>query len=149
MSMLSSQINELRKVAFSIQGNLGRCLYRRKDADEMRKVSDLLFEAADTIESMRDKLQESYSQVSEQGKHENGGGGEAVYEYEMRILCAEIERQERIIEEQAERIWELEKLVTKVCNEYADAHCCDKAPWDYQLEEVDSRLAELGLEAKR
>lgn len=57
MSMLSAQCAELREAARSIQGNLGRCLYRRKDVDEMQKVSDLLFEAADTIISLRDRLQ--------------------------------------------------------------------------------------------
>ena len=58
MSMSSSQTDELREAAFNIQGNLGRCLYRRKDVDEMRKVSDLLFEAADTIEGLRDRPKE-------------------------------------------------------------------------------------------
>ena len=49
---MSYETTELREAARSIQGNLGRCLYRRKDVDEMQKVSDLLFEAADTIESI-------------------------------------------------------------------------------------------------
>ena len=57
MSMLDSQIKELREVAFSIQGSLGRCRYRRKDVDEMQKISGMLFEAADTIENLRDRLQ--------------------------------------------------------------------------------------------
>ena len=56
MSMLNEQIKELREAARNIQGKLGRCLYRRKDVDEMQKVSGLLFEAADTIESLRDRL---------------------------------------------------------------------------------------------
>jgi len=55
--MADNRTTELREAARSIQGNLGRCLYRHKDVDEMRKVSDLLFEAASTIESLRDRLQ--------------------------------------------------------------------------------------------
>lgn len=50
--MTDNRTTELREAARSIQGNLGRRLYRRKDVDEMQKVSDLLFEAADTIESI-------------------------------------------------------------------------------------------------
>ena len=57
MSMLGEQVKELREAARNIQGNLGRCLYRRKDVDEMQQVSGMLFEAADTIESLRDRLQ--------------------------------------------------------------------------------------------
>ena len=57
MSMLDEQIKELREAARNIQGNLGRCLYRRKDVDEMQQVSGMLFEAADTIEGLRDRLQ--------------------------------------------------------------------------------------------
>lgn len=57
MSMLTMQIDELRKAARNIQGNLGRCCYRRKDVNEMQQVSDMLREAADTIESLRDRLQ--------------------------------------------------------------------------------------------
>ena len=57
MSMLGSQIKELREAARNMQGNLGRCLYRRRDVDEMQQVSVMLFEAADTIESLRDRLQ--------------------------------------------------------------------------------------------
>ena len=57
MSMLDEQIKELREAARNIQGNLGRCLYRRKDVDEMQQVSGMLFEAADTIEAQRNKLQ--------------------------------------------------------------------------------------------
>lgn len=52
MSMLGEQIKELRKAAFNIQGKLGRCRYRRKDVDEMQQISGMLFEAADTIESL-------------------------------------------------------------------------------------------------
>jgi hypothetical protein len=48
----------LREAARNIQGNLGRCLYRRKDVDEMQQVSGMLFEAADTIENLRGRLQE-------------------------------------------------------------------------------------------
>lgn len=55
--MLTMQIDELRKAARNIQGNLGRCYYRRKDIDEMHQVSDMLREAANTIESLRDRLQ--------------------------------------------------------------------------------------------
>ena len=96
MSMLGEQVKELREAARNIQGKLGRCLYRRKDVDEMQQVSDMLFEAADTIESLRDRLQEegdalrdyhasqiaaeaerrlheSYGQYPEQVKRENGG----------------------------------------------------------------------------
>lgn len=57
MSMLGEQIKELREAARNIQGNLGRCLYRRKDVDEIQQVSGMLFEAADTIEDLRDRLQ--------------------------------------------------------------------------------------------
>ena len=57
MSMLGEQVKELREDAHNIQGNLGRCVYRRKDVDEMQQVSGMLFEAADTIESLRDRLQ--------------------------------------------------------------------------------------------
>lgn len=58
MSMLGEQIKELREAARNIQGKLGRCLYRRKDVDEMQQVSSMLFEAANTITSLRDRLQE-------------------------------------------------------------------------------------------
>ena len=58
MSMLGEQIKELREAARNIQGKLGRCLYRRKDVDEMQQVSGMLFEAANTIESLRNTLQE-------------------------------------------------------------------------------------------
>lgn len=54
MSMLGKQIKELREAAFGIQGDLGRCLYRRKDVDKMQKFSDLLFEAANTIERLQE-----------------------------------------------------------------------------------------------
>lgn len=57
MSMLTMQIDKLRKAARNIQGNLGRCCYRRKDVNEMQQVSDMLREAANTIESLRDRLQ--------------------------------------------------------------------------------------------
>ena len=56
MSMLGEQIKELREAARNIQGNLGRCLYRRKDVEEMQQVIGMLFEAADAIESLRDRL---------------------------------------------------------------------------------------------
>ena len=70
MSMLGSQINELRKAARNIQGKLGRCLYRRKDVDEMQQVSGMLFEAANTIESLQDRLQENECDVVKSyGKH--------------------------------------------------------------------------------
>lgn len=59
MSILSVQCDELRKAARNIQGNLGRCLYRRKDVDEMQQVSGMLFKAADAIESLRDRLQDA------------------------------------------------------------------------------------------
>ena len=52
MSMLGEQIKELRKAARNMQGKLGRCLYRRKDVDEMQQVSSLLLEAADTLEKL-------------------------------------------------------------------------------------------------
>ena len=71
MSMLGSQIKELREVAFSIQGSLGRCRYRRKDVDEMQKISGMLFKAADTIESLRDKLQAT-SETCEDVSTKNG-----------------------------------------------------------------------------
>lgn len=58
MSMLGEQIKELREAARNMQGKLGRCLYRRKDVDEMQQVSGMLFEAAGTIESLRNTLQE-------------------------------------------------------------------------------------------
>ena len=57
MSMLTMQIDKLRKAARNIQGNLGRCCYRRKDVNEMQQISDMLREAADTIESLRNRLQ--------------------------------------------------------------------------------------------
>ena len=57
MSMLNMQIKGLREAARNIQGKLGRCRYRRKDVDEMQQVSGMLFEAANTIESLRDRLQ--------------------------------------------------------------------------------------------
>lgn len=57
MSMLSSQIDELREAARNIQGKLGRCLYGRKDVDEMQQVSSMLREAADTILSLQERLQ--------------------------------------------------------------------------------------------
>ena len=57
MSMLTMQIDELRKAARNIQGNLGRHCYRRKDVNEMQQVSDMLRGAADTIESLRDRFQ--------------------------------------------------------------------------------------------
>ena len=57
MSMLGEQIKELREAARNIQGKLGRCLYGRKDVDEMQQVRGMLFEAADTIEGLRDRLQ--------------------------------------------------------------------------------------------
>lgn len=70
MSILGEQIKELREAARNIQGNLGRCLYRRKDADEMQQVSGMLFEAADTIESLRDRLQGCECDVVKSyGKH--------------------------------------------------------------------------------
>ena len=50
--MTDNRTIELREAARNIQGNLGRCLYRRKDVDEMQKVCDLLFGAADIIESI-------------------------------------------------------------------------------------------------
>jgi DNA-directed RNA polymerase subunit RPC12/RpoP len=49
MSISSIQINELREVARNIQGNLGRCLYRRQD----EQICDILFKAANTIESLQ------------------------------------------------------------------------------------------------
>ena len=59
MSMLTMQIDKLRKAARNIQGNLGRCCYRRKDVNEMQQISDMLREAADTIISLRDRLQDA------------------------------------------------------------------------------------------
>ena len=56
MSMLGEQIKELREAARNIQGKLGRCLYRRKDVDEMQQISGMLFEAADTIEVLRKQV---------------------------------------------------------------------------------------------
>lgn len=57
MSLLAAQVDELREAARNIQGKLGRCLYRRKDVDEMQQVSGMLFEAANTIEWLREKAQ--------------------------------------------------------------------------------------------
>jgi len=54
--MLGAKADELREAARNIQGNLGRRLYRRKDVDEMQQVSGMLFEAADTIESLQEKF---------------------------------------------------------------------------------------------
>ena len=65
MSILSAQCDELRKAARNIQGDLGRCLYRRKDVDKMLKFSDLLFEAANTIESLRQKIEDLEGMLGE------------------------------------------------------------------------------------
>ena len=60
-------IEKLREAAFNIQGKLGRCLYRRKDVDEMQQVSGMLFEAAYTIESLRDRLQAATLEERKEG----------------------------------------------------------------------------------
>ena len=77
MSMLDEQIKELREAARNIQGNLGRCLYRRKDVDEMQQVSGMLFEAADTIEGLRDRMQ-SVNDGCEYCKGDDGFDGQKV-----------------------------------------------------------------------
>ena len=82
MSMLGEQIKELREAARNIQGNLGRCLYRRKDVDEMQRVSGMLFEAADTIENLRNRLQEE---------------DDALRDYRASQIAAEAERRLREI----------------------------------------------------
>ena len=40
-----------RDMARNIQGNLGRCLYRRKDVAEMEEVSETLMELVDALET--------------------------------------------------------------------------------------------------
>lgn len=67
MSMLTAQVDKLREAARNIQGKLGRCLYRRKDVDEMQQVSGMLFEAAYTIESLRDRLQAATLEERKEG----------------------------------------------------------------------------------
>ena len=63
--MTDNRTIELREAARNIQGNLGRCLYRRKDVDKMLKFSDLLFEAANTIESLRQKIEDLEGMLGE------------------------------------------------------------------------------------
>lgn len=46
-------IDRARNMARNIQGNLGRCLYRRKDVAEMEEVSEMLMELANELDSRR------------------------------------------------------------------------------------------------
>ena len=82
------QIDKLRKAARNIQGNLGRCCYRRKDINEMQQVSDMLREAANTIESLRDRLQAAElgsgtCEIVAQTWEDRGGDEEDTYKYEL------------------------------------------------------------------
>ena len=65
MSVLSSQADELREAA------------RQFDGYQNGEISRMLREAADTIESLRDRLQESCGQVPEQAKRGNSGEHES------------------------------------------------------------------------
>lgn len=65
MSMLSAQSDRLREAADRLEG------YQNGE------ISRMLREAADTILSLRDRLQESYGLVPEQGKRENGANCES------------------------------------------------------------------------
>ena len=86
MSMLGVQIKELREAARNIQGKLGRCLYRRKDVDEMQQVSGMLFEAANTIESLRYRLQ-AVSETCRIEWRDDSHDTDAGYEYDGAYFC--------------------------------------------------------------
>lgn len=75
MSILSSQADELRKTA-NMAANLDD--FERVSVPWMRnKLAPMLREAADTIESLRDRLHESCGQVPEQEKRGNGSERES------------------------------------------------------------------------
>jgi hypothetical protein len=61
---LTLQADELREMAVNLSVS-GVC------TDDLPKLYAMLREAADTIESLRDRLHESYGQVPEQGECEN------------------------------------------------------------------------------
>jgi len=105
MSMLGSQCDELREVARNMQGKRGRCLYRRKDVDEMQQVSGMLFEAANTIEGLRDKFvlqnengilygREQIEALEAKWKAEDGlqKENDALRDYRASQIAAEAER---------------------------------------------------------
>lgn len=107
--MTDNRTTELREAARNIQGNLGRSLYRRKDVDEMQCVSDMLFYAANTIESLREGLLRDRLQAATLGINRdeiyNAGfdsgvkatlqqlNGLIVSGYDLKAVCAWIDEQ--------------------------------------------------------
>ena len=136
MSMLSEQVKELREAARNVQGNLGRCLYRRKDVDEMQQVSGMLFEAADTIESLRDRLQESYEQVPELVKRESEGERESCGPLDVLLRCLENDYGIKASWDGLRKLWLTENVTSEL--DYIE----DKTRW-FELFGTPERTAQL------
>lgn len=77
MSMLGKQIKELHEMADAMHRRSREIGLDYGMGRGLADASRMLREAADTIESLRDRLQESYGQVPEQGKRENEGEQES------------------------------------------------------------------------
>ena len=77
MSMLTTQADELRKTAAAME-ELGREIGKPYGMSRgLIRTAQMMREAADTIESLRDRLHESYGQVPEQGERAETGERES------------------------------------------------------------------------
>lgn len=104
MSMLSAQCDGLREAANRLD-EIGISMGHGTTASAFiaHDASERMRSAADTIERLRDNLQESYRQVPEQGKRENGGERESYSRWHQ--LFGTPERAAQTLETVAENLF--------------------------------------------